>query len=179
MKKIGLLCLALVLALGSLGVAGALWSDWLYVDGYVYTGYIGADWSIAQVYDNEAADKNVSGINAWLSDDLSVMYIDIWNAYPSVTYTVIWDIHNTGSIPIHFDYPWFWGDLPAGTFVTFLAYNAAGELVHLYGYQLHPCETIYGELTIHLDNDALQDYDYYFYVDLEYGQYNEFPPNGG
>ena len=176
MKRIGLLCLALVLARGSLGVAGALGSDWLYIDGYVETGFIGAEWSISNVYDDEPADKNFSYVEAYLSTDRDMMYIDIWNAYPSVTYTVIYDIHNTGSIPIHFDNPSMWGDLPADTWVTFHAYHpVTGELINMYGYQLHPGDTMYGELTIHLDNDAEQDWWYYFEFDLEYGQYNEFP----
>ena len=173
MKKIALISLALVLALGTLGVAGALWSDWLFVDGYVYTGNIGAEWSISNYYDDEAADKDVSYIYPWIVGD--TLYIDIYNAYPSITYTVIYDIHNTGTIPIHFDYPWLYTDLPAGTFITFLAYNAAGEQVVLYDYQLHPGDTMYGEISIHLDNDAEQDWWYWFEFDLQYGQYNEFP----
>jgi hypothetical protein len=174
MKKIALICLALVVALGTLGVGFALWSDWLYIDGYVETGYIGAEWSIEAYYDDEAADKDVSYIWAELIDP-DYMYISIWNAYPSVTYTVIWDIHNTGTIPIHFDTPWFSTDLPMVTFVTFFAYDAAGEPVLLYDYQLHPGDTVYGELTIHLDNDAEQNSWYSFWFDLQYGQYNEFP----
>ncbi len=173
MKKIGLLCLALVLALGSLGVAGALWSDWLYIDGYVETGYIGAEWSLEGYWVEE--EKDVSFIDAYLNADRNVMYVNIWNAYPSATYVVMWDIHNTGSIPIHFDWPWLSTDLPMGTFITFFAYDDTGAPVHLYDYQLHPGDTVFGELTIHLDNDAEQDSYYYFYFDLQYGQYNEFP----
>ena len=173
MKKIALISLALVLALGTLGVAGALWSDWLFIDGYVETGYIGAEWSIESFGDNE--QKDFSGIDAYLMAP-DVMYIDIWNAYPSVTYTVMWDIHCTGSVPIHFDSPLFDTDLPASTDFTFVAFDpTTGAAVDLCGYQLHPGETLYGMLTIHLDNDALQDYWYYFYIDLQYGQYNEFP----
>ena len=173
MKRIGLLCLALVLALGSLGVAGALWSDWLYVRGYVETGYIGADWSIEYVSDSEAADKDVSWIVADIVGD--TLWIDIYNAYPYITYTVGWDIHNTGTIPIHFDSPWIGTDLPADATFTFVAWTAAGDIIDLFGYQLHPDETIYGELRIHLGNDAAQNYWYYFWIDLQYGQYNEFP----
>jgi len=40
MKKIGLLCLALVLALGALGVGFAAWTDTLYIDGTVSTGTV-------------------------------------------------------------------------------------------------------------------------------------------
>ena len=170
MKKIGLLCLALVLALGSLGMAGALWSDWLYIDGYVYTGDIGAEWSIEAFYDNEG--KDFSGIDAWLVDP-GYMIIDIYNAYPSVTYTVEWNIECTGSIPIHFDTPWIDTDLPAGA--TFAFTDMAGAPINWYGYQMHPGDVLFGLLTIHLENDAAQDWGYYFWIDLQYGQYNEFP----
>ena len=40
MKKIGLLCLAIVLALGSLGFAFAAWTDMVYVRGTVNTGEV-------------------------------------------------------------------------------------------------------------------------------------------
>ncbi len=40
MKKIGLLCLALVLALGALGVGYASWTDTIFIDGSVTTGSV-------------------------------------------------------------------------------------------------------------------------------------------
>jgi hypothetical protein len=40
MKKIGLLILALVLALGTVGVGYAMWSDTVYIDGTVSTGCV-------------------------------------------------------------------------------------------------------------------------------------------
>jgi hypothetical protein len=43
MKKIGLLCLALVLALGALGVSYAMWYEDLYISGTVNTGEV--DWA--------------------------------------------------------------------------------------------------------------------------------------
>ena len=158
MKKIALISLALVLALGTLGVAGALWSDWLYIDGYVETGYIGAEWSLGACYDNEMKDE-VSYIDAWLPEP-GLMYIDIYNAYPCVTYTVEWDIHNTGTIPIHFDWPWITTDLPAGATFTFT--DAAGAVIDWPTVQLHPGDAMWGLLTVHLDHTAEQDWGYYF-----------------
>ena len=128
MKKILILCLALVLALGSLGLSGALWSDWLYIYGDVYTGDIGAEWSIEAFYDNES--KDFSGIEALLMEP-DYMYIYIWNAYPSVTYTVEWNIVCTGSVPIDFDSPWIFTDLPAGATFTFT--DMAGNVIDWYG----------------------------------------------
>ena len=170
MKKILLISLALVLALGGLGVAGALWSDWLYIDGYVETGYIGAEWSLEGCWVEE--EKDVSFIDAWITGD--TLNIDIWNAYPSAYYVVMWNIECTGSVPIHFDWPWIGTDLPAGATFTFT--DTAGVPIKWYGYQMHPGEILWGMLTIHLENDAEQRSSYYFYIDLQYGQYNEFPP---
>ena len=170
MKKIALLCLALVLALGTLGVAGALWSDWLYIDGYVETGNIGAEWSLYGCYDDEAADKDVSSIEASIVGNY--LYVSIYNAYPSVTYTVEFDIHCTGSVPIHFDTPWIFGDL-GPEHLTFT--DMQGVPIDWATVQLHECQWIDGMLTVHLDNSFDQNSFYYFYVDLEYGQYNEFP----
>lgn len=45
MRKIGFICLALVMALGSLGVAYAAWAETLTIDGTVDTGE--ADWEFA------------------------------------------------------------------------------------------------------------------------------------
>jgi predicted ribosomally synthesized peptide with SipW-like signal peptide len=43
MKKIGILCLALVLAVGSLGIGYAAWTDTLTIDGTVNTGTVDID----------------------------------------------------------------------------------------------------------------------------------------
>jgi hypothetical protein len=170
MKKLALIALALVVALGGLGVGHALWFDYLYVDGYVYTGYIGVEWSIEDWWDDE--DKDFSSISPWIIDD--TLYIDIYNAYPCVTYTVMFDLHCTGTVPVHFTTPYMWGDLPPGE-ITFMVYDQAGVLIPLDQLQLHPGETVYGYLTVHLNNEAIQDYWYWFYIDFMYHQYNEDP----
>lgn len=169
MKKILLISLALVLALGTLGVAGALWSDWLYIDGYVGTGNIGAEWSLYGCYDNEAADKDVSRVEAVIDGD--TLYVDIYNAYPCVTYTVEWDLHCTGTVPIHFAGPFIETNLPAGATLAFT--DLQGVPIDWYQVQLHEGDLLEGLLTVHLDNTADQNAFYSFYIDLVYHQYNE------
>jgi len=72
MKKFGLLCLALVLALGALGVGYAAWTDTIYIDGTVNTGKVclefedGTFGEINQCQDSinnpgEPADMNWAG----------------------------------------------------------------------------------------------------------------------
>jgi len=59
MKKIGILCLALVLALGSLGIGFAHWSDQLYVEGTVETGEV-----LIGFVEQESDDDGVPGLKA-------------------------------------------------------------------------------------------------------------------
>jgi hypothetical protein len=59
-KKIGLLCLALVFALGALGVGYAMWSDTLYIDGTVYTGDVDVEFSSQMPNDSGGAVADLS-----------------------------------------------------------------------------------------------------------------------
>jgi len=174
MKKIGIICLALVLALGALGVGAALWMGVLTIHGEVYTGNVDAIWSIEAAYDDEV--KDVSFIEAGMISPWD-MQIMIENAYPSVTYTVDWNIECTGSVPIHFDVPMIFTELPPGATFTFT--DMDGNPIDWLTLQLHPGEIQWGELTVHLDNTADQGMIYMFEIMLPFGQYNEFPPTLG
>jgi len=55
MKKLMLISLAMVIALGGLGVGYAMWSDMLYVKGNVSTGFVDVDF--ASQIDNDAGTK--------------------------------------------------------------------------------------------------------------------------
>ena len=123
MKKIGLICLALVLALGALGVGAALWMGVLGIHGEVATGSVDAIWSIDGVY-KDGDVKDVSTLDVTMLDPW-FMQIIIGNAYPSVTYTVEWNIMCTGTVPIHFLPPDILNDLPLGA--TFI-FDAEGTL---------------------------------------------------
>jgi hypothetical protein len=53
MKKIGLLCLALVLALGTLGIGYAHWCDTIYIEGQVTTGELCVEFVNCDLMDDE------------------------------------------------------------------------------------------------------------------------------
>ena len=160
MKKIGILALALVLALGSLGVGYALWSDVLYLEGTVQTGTVSADWSLEGYGDIEGKDW-VSYVDAYIIGD--TLYVVVYNAYPSVTYWVDFDVTNTGSIPIWICDLIPGGEVPPGTFAMTDVSNR----------QVEPQTSEYGTITIHMDNTAIQGYNYFFWAALPVVQYNE------
>jgi predicted ribosomally synthesized peptide with SipW-like signal peptide len=70
MRRIGLLTLALVLALGSLGVAYAAWTDTITIEGSINTGNVDlnvVDYSGTWIYKNLTTDELVN-IHGWMDD---------------------------------------------------------------------------------------------------------------
>jgi hypothetical protein len=62
LKRMGLLALALVLALGALGVAHAAWTDSVYIEGTVYTGTLDIDiYGISSTYVYKVPDAGDVG----------------------------------------------------------------------------------------------------------------------
>ena len=162
MKKIGLICLALVLALGTLGAAFALWSDTLFLEGTVGTGNIGLEWSQGDPYDNE--EKDISHAECTILGN--TLFIDIYNADPCVTYTIPIDLHGTGSVPVHTS----WTVIPGNCNPSWITMPNWGDL------QIHQGEDLFGDVVVHLDNTAEQGTLYSFSVVLDYWQYNEAGP---
>jgi hypothetical protein len=164
MKKLGLLALALVLALGSLGVGFALWSETLYIEGTVATGELDADW-IVTGYWEEGDDKDVT----WQEVEVvgKTLYVTVYNAYPNIWYYVTFDIYNSGTIPLHvcgFNVSGSWG--PG----VYLCYCGASPL------QVHPGESTGSCIAIYLDNDAAQGSTHTFTFEYVNVQYNESCP---
>jgi len=109
MKKIGLLCLALVLALGTMGVGYALWYEDLYINGTVETGNLDAIWTACYCFDNgldpnpDGSDKGKdvgSTICQIDGSDPHILHITVTNGYPCYWNDCEVELTNVGSIPL-------------------------------------------------------------------------------
>lgn len=127
MKKIGLVFLALVVALGSLGAAYAMWSDKITVDTNISTGTVCIDISGQRVMDHYAPppyyptdtpdytcnpgfvsdpvkgdfwelDKNVSWGECNIVD--GNMFVTLYNTYPCNFNEIGAYVRNCGTIPV-------------------------------------------------------------------------------
>jgi predicted ribosomally synthesized peptide with SipW-like signal peptide len=102
MKKIGLLILALVVALGGLGAGYAAWQDQVTVSGNVQTGTF-------EIGIQETSQDDVNGTaKAFYTNEgdqigntgyYKVVKVNIENAYPGYTGTLSFNVKNLGSIP--------------------------------------------------------------------------------
>jgi hypothetical protein len=114
MKKIGLVVLALVCALGTLGVSYAHWSDELYIEGTVEMGDFLVGWEdILLEEDSDDLDKDVCDMVCTLEDPetgvhhepVQTVYhtLDVYidNGYPQFRGLNKVTIKNAGTIPAH------------------------------------------------------------------------------
>lgn len=174
--------MALVLALGTLGVGYALWWDEVTIEGIVHTGNVEITiegLSETYVYKNLATREIVMSPTP-IIDDPNLMYVasataadttaqqmdgaktvqmTFDNIFPTAD-PIVADVllHYTGSIPVHIYYTEsFTGDdLSPYLVQQWLTQNAAGEWVetNLSDIQLHFCDLVW--LYVYLDGAALQ-----------------------
>jgi hypothetical protein len=135
----------------------------------VYTGELDVQWSIDDWWDSEAPEKNVSYVVPYMMGD--ELWIDVVNAYPCITYYVIFDVDNVGTIPVHL----------CPLVCTGVGADFPGTIIitNPQPFQVHPDETAYGTIEIHLDNTAVENSSYHFRCLLKAVQYNEPCPTPG
>ena len=179
MKKIGLLSLALVLALGALGAAYAPWTDEVEINQVVHTGSLEIGvWGRVKLEDDwknvAGADRSFGGeIKFWKDfefpdQEVAVPFYDsvtisIDNLYPCVWVREDFLIGVGGTVPVHlymdFDFDFDEGLLECLEFVWKIHHpdgeTISGEGLERLGaalkdMQVHPCETIWIELGKHL-----------------------------
>jgi hypothetical protein len=114
MKRIGLICLALVFALGALGVGYAHWSDEVYIEGTVEMGDFLVGWEdILLEEDSDDDDKDVCDMLCTLEDpETGVHHVPVQTVYHTLVvhidngYPQFWGLNkvtikNAGTIPAH------------------------------------------------------------------------------
>lgn len=107
MKKnmLGAFTLALLVLMGT-GVAFGHWQDWVYVDGYVNTGWI----DVVPSYEGSEFDpinykpytdgKGVAWDDVYVEE--STLYINLYNVYPGICWHGMFNIENLGTVPAGF-----------------------------------------------------------------------------
>lgn len=196
MKKIGLISLALILALGTLGVGYALWSENLYIEGIAQTGEL--DWEFYEPvggppivrHDDDGPDpltvdmggplgKDVAETLWVFSDrdndsDMDTLTITINNAYPGYYNNFSIHVRNNGTIPLHFEYVLLNG-VPFPLGVDHIFADGALKIIWLDapGEQIH--EGVGKELSFFIVvlQPALQGHQYTFTITLGAVNYNE------
>ena len=203
MKKIGLLCLALVLALGALGVGFAAWSETLIINGTVNTGTVDAKftkavsndagtqldpdvqgtWALDGAgdlvwtgtrYDKDVASTSVSG------EGTKTLTITIDNAYPCYWGSVGFTIDNMGTIPLKVDTVVIEKTGPAGdpdaNGLTVVPTGALIDTLHtLIEPMGDPGDEVVGDIHFHLDDTAVENAIYEVTVTITVTQWNEVP----
>jgi hypothetical protein len=109
MNKVGILALVLVLALGTVGVAYAMWSEELTIDATVETGDVAISYTVAgndppDTLDptKPAADPPKDVAECEVFDDLvGGVGVKLLNTYPGYSPTLDIDVTSTGSVPVH------------------------------------------------------------------------------
>ena len=122
MKRIALICMALVLALGALGVGYAAWTDELYIQGTVNTGSVdlevldysgtwvykmyphGYDYFHGWVSEKPVIDAAEGELVAWAEarpggDNEADIVVEFSNIFPCQPFMADFLLHYTGSVP--------------------------------------------------------------------------------
>ncbi len=92
-----------IAAIGTAGLANALWTDQTFINGSLSTGELRLGWDDAgpaASTDNDAAFGAAGGnCSAVISDDLKTVNLTISNAYPGYSCVTNVSVHNYGTVP--------------------------------------------------------------------------------
>jgi len=157
----------LIIGLAVMGASYAMWTETLSVSGTVGTGELDAEFTQALSSDNEVeydVGENMCVLSDSDSDgDYDVATITLMNGYPSFECYTNLTIHNCGSIPLH---------------IADVVINAPEELNVTIDDPspvctiLEPCETVWLNLTTHVNDLAEENATYEFSATVEIEQFN-------
>lgn len=168
----GLLFLALVIALGGIGVGYAMWDKTLFIDGTVNTGEVNAEFTAASGNDtgiDPGYDKDVANCTVVIdAKDSQKLHITINNGYPCYTCVITYTITNTGTIPVMVQALTVPNPIPQVT-VTWTPGIAVGD-------QIDPGDSRTGTISIHVEQIAGELATYTFDAEIYLVQWNEYTP---
>lgn len=141
--KTGILCLALVIALGSVGVGFASWSEELVISAIVSTGNFDCHLAEIRCRDNEGG--GVGSCTCSKTGDESFT-VDIDNGYAGYECRASFDVTNGGTIPGKIDTIDI--DNPDGDIGVTLSGISEGDLIPV-------GDSVSGDLEIRVRNDSV------------------------
>lgn len=200
MKKIGLICLALVLGLGALGVAYAPWTDEVYIEQVVETGtlcigivhaevHVEGDWkNIASAeweWEDFLGEKDY-GHPTWDNEVYRRMLITVHNAYPGILIDTEFYVTTLCTVPLHITglnvydptgYLTFeWVTSSTGRFYRtgdpdkIAVMNI--RIINLVGTQLHECDVDKADFWVKFKQPMEQNREYNIVLEVLATQYN-------
>jgi hypothetical protein len=189
-KKISAIFAILIIALTLVGISYACWFKTLTINGYVKTGDL--DVQITSVgtddgplhypdpddpgipYGNDPGyTKDVgccyASIDRVVDPTNETLKINITNAYPCYHCSVHFTVSNLGTVPVKYNGTQIIGAPPC---ITIDPGNTEGEQIDPYPQvPWHKDYTIY----IHIEQTAVQNTNYVFYIHFLFVQWNEYP----
>jgi len=166
-RKLGVISLVLVLALGVMGVGFALWDKTLYINGTVNTGEVNMEiLSIASddIGIDPGKDKDVGSTAVSIDPGAQSATITVTNGYPCYHNYVHFTVHNNGTIPVKLNAI----NVTAPPEITVTGSDGIGE-------QIEPCTNRDNTIYFHVEQEAEELAIYTFTVEFWYVQWNEFP----
>jgi hypothetical protein len=176
----------ILIILASIGVSYGLWSEILIIDGTVQTGEVYAEWIDCWCMDMGDDPrgpvgnlKDVGSTTCTIDvEDPRIMHVTVFNGYPSYYNDCKVSFMNSGTVPVVIR---GWRIVPIN--FTLASANGAedGEIwirtMNGVGAQMEPCPADNceqsGNLAFHVEQPALENYEYKFLVELCVSQWNE------
>jgi len=161
LNRIGVLAMALLLALGAMGTAYGAWSDEIYIQTTISTGDVSSGLTCGTCWEEpDTADTDID-----CTDGSMTLNIDIDDALQSVDYYCNFIVSNTGSLPIKIK---TMNLTDSYTGVTAVITDDLEE-----GDVIEPGTSATGKVHIHLTSDKQVDEDLAFILSVSVERWNE------
>jgi len=161
LNRIGVLAMALLLALGAMGTAYGAWSDEIYIQSTITTGDIDAGLACSTCW--EEPDTPGTDIDCTKTASMTLV-IDIDDALEGVDYYCNFIVSNTGSLPIKIK----------NLNITDISPGVAEAIEDLIeGTVIDPLSSATGKVHIHLTSDKQVGQDLAFTLSVSVERWNE------